>query len=291
MIDRLRQRVLGVLAVLATGAVAAMPALAQAAQPVPPRVFINGVRATTRHEPVFSFGKLTYNEVTLKELTCENFFAGSVWNEVRGGIERGFGETTGYMTWECKAAQPCRVTNENGASKEGIFFTAEGPPSYTEKGTEKIARHTGNTSLPWPQELTEKAGNEKEAFVITKHIKLWFDIPMGRENGGPGEGLGCVLLGGKEVPFEDREGAKEIEEGYQLSPATVNGIGNGLSPSKAEFRGTKGCKSTSCTEKGDVPETGRLFNPSGVFGEFFITGTLVGPAGANDFELVTAQFG
>jgi hypothetical protein len=258
------------------------------ALPLPPRWFINGPKITTKKEPRFSLGKITLNNVTLKELTCENFTAGTTWNEVKEGTEKGFGETTGFSTWECKMSQRCEVTNEDGVTKEAVFMTAEGPPSYTEKGTEKFPRHTGSTSLPWTQELTEKAGNEKEAFVLKHKVKVWVDIPMGKENGGPGEGIGCTLLGGKELPFEEREGPTEKEAGYEISSNFVNGIGNGLSPSReGPSSGTKGCKSTNCTEKGDVPETGRLFN-NGAFGDGFIGGELI-TAGSLDFELLTAQ--
>jgi hypothetical protein len=138
--------------------VAALAATAVAQANLPPRVFINGVKATTKHEPGFAFGKITLKNATLKELTCENFSASTSWNEVKEGTERGFGETTGYGTWDCEAQAKCEVTNESGVKKEGTYATAEGPPSLT--GTEKpIARHTGNTSLPWTETLTENEGN------------------------------------------------------------------------------------------------------------------------------------
>jgi hypothetical protein len=286
---RINKGVKGVLAVLATGAVVAAAGAAVAQANIPPRWFMNGFFAKAdKHEPTFSLGRITLNNVTLKELTCENFTASSRWNEVKEGTERGFGETTGFTTWECKDAQPCRVTNENGVTKEGAFMTAEGPPSFTEKGTEKFPRHTGNTSLPWTSELTEKPGNEKEFFDLMHKVKIWVDIPMGKENGGPGEGVGCTLLGGKELPFEDREGPSEKAAGYELAPTIRNGFGNGLTPSHEAFGGTKGCVKTTCTEKGEgPPETGRLFNNGG-FGDVFIGGELI-LAGSADFELVVAQ--
>jgi hypothetical protein len=60
----------------------------------------------------------------------------------------------------------------------------------------------------------------------------------------------------------------------------VNGLGNGLSPSKGVFSGEKGK-----TEKG-APETGALVSKQ--FGVGYTTGELVS-AGAADFELVTAE--
>jgi hypothetical protein len=94
-----------------------------------PRVFINDSLAGTKHEPGFSFGKISLKNAELKELTCENFAASASWNEVKEGTERGFGETTEYSTWECKAALPCEVTNENGVKKEGVFASADRCPT------------------------------------------------------------------------------------------------------------------------------------------------------------------
>jgi hypothetical protein len=244
---------------------------------VPPRWFINYAKAGTKHEPGFAFGAITLENKTLKNLTCQNFSANFAWNEVKEGTERGFGETTGYSTWECKSEAVCEVTNENGVKKEGVFATAEGPPSLTP--TEK-ARHTGNTSLPWTEELTEKEGNRKEFFVLTHHVKVWIDIPVAKSLGGPGEGPGCALLGGKEIAFEEQEGPTEKAACAELAPKTVNGAGNGLGPSHAVFAGEKGK-----TEKGP-PETGCLTSKE--FGEAFTTGSLV-TAGSTDFELVTAE--
>jgi hypothetical protein len=274
MSDHRLRRISVLLPILAVVVVVAMPAVAQAAPP--PRWFINGVRAGTKHEPTFSFGKITLKNAELKELTCENFAASSVWNEVAEGTERGFGETTGYSTWECKAALPCDVTNENGVTKEGVFATAEGPPSLT---SEK-ARRTGNTSLPWTAELTEKEGNRKEFFTETHHIKVYIVVPVNKSLGGPGTGAGCELLGGDEIPFENEEGLTEKVAGYELKPKVPAGIGNGLSPSHILFAGEKGF-----AEKG-YPETGQLHNKT--FGNAYITGELVS-AGQADFELVTAE--
>jgi hypothetical protein len=240
-----------------------------------PRVFINGVKAGTKHEPGFSFGVITLKNPEIKELTCQNFAASTSWNEVKEGTERGFEELTAYSTWDCKAALPCIVTNENGVEKEATFLSAEGPPTLT---TEK-ARRSGNTSLPWTGELTEK-GEAGSAFVLTQHIKVWIVVPLDTKLGGPGTGTGCELLGGSELPFEDQEGPTEKAAGDELAPRTVNGLGNGLSPSHCDYSPKKGL-----TEKG-FPETGRLI--SSAFGPGYVGGELV-CAGENDFELITAE--
>ena len=173
------------------------------------------------------------------------------------------------------------MTNENGVKKEGIFLSAEGPPTF--QGTEKLARRSGNTSLPWPGELTEKEKGIPQA--LTHHVKVWTVIPLGKKLGGPGEGVGCEVLGGDEIPFEDKEGASEKAAGDELAPRTVNGLANGLSPSHGVFAGEKVGKEES-EKGGKAPETGRLI--SAEFGASYTTGELVA-AGASDFELATAE--
>src|SRR5271167_4062343 len=73
----------------------------------PKRWFINGKLAEAKHEPTFSYGKVEFKNAVLKTITCQNFLAGSSWNEVKEGTERGFQNTIGYSTWECKATLPC----------------------------------------------------------------------------------------------------------------------------------------------------------------------------------------
>jgi hypothetical protein len=248
--------------VVAVAALAAMPVVAQA---IVPRVFINGHLATTKHESAFAFGPITLHNAILENLNCENFSAGQTWNEEVSGTERGFLTTTGYGTWECKATTPVKVKNARGEEQEGIFATAEEPP---EAKTEK-AHKKGASSLPWTGELTEKEAGK--LFVLTHGVKVWIVIPLCTEEGGTGKGGGC-LLAGNEIPFEDDSAVA----GAELEPKSVNGVKNGLSPSKADFEGEK-------TEKNGLPETGRL--ESG-FGAGYTTGSLVA-AGTAAFELLT----
>jgi hypothetical protein len=253
---------------LALAALGAIPVVAQA---IVPRVFSNGRLLTTKHESAFAFGPITLTNAILPPLKCQNFSAGQTWNEVVNGTERGFLQTTGYGTWECLAtggpppAVPgVKVKNARGETQEGIFATAEQPPeSKTEKG-----HKAGATSLPWTGELTEKEAGK--LFVLTHSVKVWIVIPLCTEEGGTGVGEGC-LLAGDEIPFED----STTVPGAELEPMSVNGVKNGLTPSKAVFEGPK-------TEKNGQVETG--FLESG-FGHGFTSGSLVA-AGTGTFELL-----
>jgi hypothetical protein len=249
--------------VVAVAALAAIPVVAQA---IVPRVFVNGVKATTKHESAFAFGPITLHNAILENLKCQNFSAGQTWNEVVNGTERGFLTTTGYGTWECEGTTPVKVMNGRGEEQEGIYATAEEPPeAKTEKG-----HKVGATTLPWTGELTEKEAGK--LFVLTHGVKVYIVIPLCTEMGGKGKGAGCIL-GGSEIPFEDNPAVA----GAELEPRSVNGVKNGLSPSKADFEGTK-------TEKNGLPETGRL--ESATFGAGFTSGALVA-AGTTAFELLT----
>lgn len=262
-----RKLLVGFAALLMVSAHAAAPAKAAS------KWFVNGHPIGAQAQSIFSLGKITLTNSELKSVECQNFVAGTVWNEVTEGTEKGFQDTIGYTTWGCKAALPCKVHNERGEEEEGVFATPEGPPTF--QGTEKRARRSGNTSLPWTGELIEK-GNQH--YVLTHHVKVWLVVPLDTRMGGPGEGPACELLGGQEIAFADREGATEKAAGDELAPRTVSGNGNGLSPSHVVFSGEK-------TEKSGAAETGRLVS---TFGFGYTTGELVS-AGAEDFELITAE--
>jgi hypothetical protein len=262
----------GLAPVLAVAALVAIPTEAQA---IVPRVFSNGVKLGTTHVNAFAFGRITLRSGYLENLECENFSAGQTWNEVVNGTERGFLQTTGYGTWDCAASNPVNIKNTKGERVPGIFLTAEGEPvMHSEK-----AYKTGNTSLPWRGELTEKEGRN---FVLTHNVKVWIVTPLCTEEGGTGEGGGCNLQG-SEIPIEDREGAAEKANGDEVAFKCVNGARNGLSPFKAVLEGEK-----EGTEKGK-PETGRL--ESG-FGPGYLTGSLVfagGGFGGDHFELIACK--
>ena len=262
-----RKLLRGSAAVLMVSALAVVPADAAS------KWFINGHLVGAQPEQILSFGKITLKNAELKTVECQNLVAATVWNELREGTEKGFQDTNGYSTWGCKASLPCKVHNERGEEEEGIFASPEGPPTF--QGTEKEARRSGDTSLPWTGELIEKEGSR---YVLTHHVRVWLVVPLDKTMGGPGEGPACELLGGQEIAFANREGATEKAAGDELAPKAVSGTKNGLSPSHVVFAGEK-------SEKGGVPETGRLVSTYG-FG--YTTGELVS-AGATDFELVTAE--
>jgi hypothetical protein len=97
--------------------------------------------------------------------------------------------------------------------------------------------------------------------------------------GGPGEGEGCNKVGGTETAFETKEGAEEKKAGDELAPKLVNGVKNGLTPSKEVFEGEK-------TEKSGAPETGRLISPA--VGPGYVSGSLIS-AGGPTFELMQSK--
>jgi hypothetical protein len=266
-----KKRLAGLAPGLVLAALIGMPAVAQAA----PKWFIDGKLAQTEHEPTLSSGIVELKNAQLKPITCREFLGGSVWNE----SEKGFEETEAFTTWKCTAALPCQVTNEAGVTKEGTSLSAEGPPTFSEE--KKEARRTGNTSLPWQGELTEKepATGVKAKYLLTKHVKIWVVVPLDKSVGGPGEGPGCELMGGSEIPFEDQEGPTEKVAGNELAPKTVAGARDGLHPSHEVFNGEK-------TEKSSAPETGRLWSQELLAGYF--DGELL-DSGAVDYELLTAE--
>jgi hypothetical protein len=239
-----------------------------------PKVFSNGVKATTTRKPVIAVGELTLQNPVLGNLKCANVFAGVTYNEATEGTEKGFDSTTGYSTFNCKASIPCPVHNTKGEEVEGDFLTAEAPPEAV-SSTE--AHPTGITSLPWTGELIERETGIKQ--VLTHHLKVWFVVPPKTV----GIGDGC---GGFEVPFEELEGPAATEKGateagYELAPVWENGTKNGLKPSHEEFLGEEGL-----TEKG-FPRTGRLTSQAG---DGFPTGFKIFTGGlGGGWELITAQ--
>jgi hypothetical protein len=180
------------------------PAPAQAG-----RFFINGALATTKHEPNVFYGKVELQNSTLGKIKCENLASGNIWNEVTEGTERGAGISEGYTTYGC-TAEP------NVCPEGGIFATAENPVYVTEKeigGKKERVAERGTSTLPWSGKVVEEEGTEKLTKIKTNGIKVTIAIP-------------CI---GLEVPFE---GA--------LEPIAINGVKNGLSPSKLQFQGKGG---------------------------------------------------
>jgi hypothetical protein len=266
----MRQKLLIGFATLAVGALVAVPA-AQAVPPIKafPKFFVNGLKVKETHKPTIAFGKITLHNALLSNLECNNVVTGAAFNATTEGTEKGLLNTSGYMTYECKAEQTCRVKNTRGEEVEGIYATAEAPPVV--KGTE--VHNAGITSLPWTGELIERETERIQ--VLTKHVKIWVVLPPPTV----GTGNGCA---GMEVEFEDSEGPTEKEAGYELAPIWINGARNGLKPSRLEFSGE------FITEKPGFPVTGRLKSPQ--LGDGSLTAPafpIQGSGGAS--ELVTVQ--
>jgi hypothetical protein len=265
----MRKKLLIGFAALAVGAVVAVPA-AQAVPPIKafPKFFVNGLKAKETRKPTIAFGTITLHNGLIGNLACNNVMAGAASNATTEGTEKGFLNTIGYTTYECKAEQTCKVKNARGEEVEGIYATAEAPPVV--KGSE--VHNAGISSLPWTGELIERETERNQ--VLTKHVKIWVVLPPLTV----GTGTGCA---GAEPEFEDAEGPTEKEAGYELAPLWINGARNGLKPSHLEFTGEE-----AITEKPVLADTGRLKSPQ--LGDGFLTATnltIQGAGGAS--ELLT----
>jgi hypothetical protein len=255
-------------------AVAAMIAVSAAQAAVPetkrfPKFFVNGVRETVAHKHAIVAGAISLEVYPIGFITCNTVMTGQAFNQTTEGTEKGFLSTVGYMTYECMTESTCKVKNTKGEEVEGIYLTAEAPPSV--KGTE--IHNTGLTSLPWTGELIERETEKIQ--VLTKHVKLWAVYPPS----SVGTGGGCL---GTEIELEDREGKTEKEEGDELAPIWVNGSHNGLKPSHAEFLYKAGE-----TEKG-FPITGKLRSPQVERGSPRAPKLTIGGLDGS-WELLTAQ--
>jgi hypothetical protein len=180
------------------------PASAQAG-----RFYINGVRATSKHEPNVFYGKIELQNKGLGNIKCENLASGNIWNETTEGTEKGVGISEGYTTYGC-------TSEPNVCPEGGIFATAEEPVFVTEKeigGKKTHVAERGKSTLPWSGQVVEEEGTEKLTKIRTHGIKVTIAVP-------------CL---GLEVPFE---GA--------LEPISINGIKNGLAPSHLVFQGKGG---------------------------------------------------
>jgi hypothetical protein len=258
-------------ATLAVAAMIAVPAAQAAVPPIKafPKIFINDTKQSTTHRPVIQVQAITLHNSAVT-VTCEIVQMEQAFNETAEGTERGFLNTLGYSTYECKSEGPCKVKNTKGEEVEGIYLTAESPPIA--EGTE--AHLTGISSLPWTGEFIEREEGLKQ--VLMKHVKLWVVFPPPSVGTGPG----CV---GTEIEFEEAEGKTEKEEGYELAPLWINGAHTTpLKPSHSEFIEREGE-----TEKG-FPITGRLRSPQ--VGDGFLRATkLVAGGMGGAWELVTAE--
>jgi hypothetical protein len=259
-------------AALAVAAMIAVPAAQAAVPPIKAfsKVFINGQKAGKTAHPAILSGVISLEPYPIGFVTCNTVVAGQAFNETTEGTEKGFLNTVGYSTYECKAEAPCKVKNTKGEEVEGIYVRAEAPPEPV-SATE--AHSTGISSLPWTGELIERETGKRQ--VLMKHVKLWVVYPPE----SVGKGAGC---GGTEIELEDREGKTEKEEGDELAPIWINGTKNGLKPSHGEFLYRAGE-----TEKG-FPITGQLRSPQIEAGRVKASNLISGGLGGG-WELVTVE--
>jgi hypothetical protein len=198
---------------------------------------INGKVTGSTHTNVTVYGALTLKSEPFGEFKCKIVAGAPVWNEA----EKGLNAVEGWEPFICKY-----VGSGKGCEKQS-FITAEGAVELieektTEKTTFKAKR--GLKTLPWPGEPFETT--EKTNSINMHKIKMYIDCPT--------EGL--------EVPYEGN-----------LEPKWVNGVKNGLSPSRLVFEGEGGKTSwlATCSLHGCFPENkeSELF----VSGELFELGT------------------
>jgi hypothetical protein len=230
------KRLQGLVAALVMAALLAAPAVASAT----PQWRMNGVLAGETRQNVVQFGALTLQSKLLGEFQCKIIAGAPVWNE----SAKGMNVLEGWKPYLCNSAPingkggckgPSLVTDE-----AAVELIAEEKPNSEKVFTSKRVPAT----LPWRGELFETT--EKTTSLNMHKIKIYVDCPT--------EGL--------EVPYEGN-----------LEPKVVNGVKNGMSPSKLVFEGEGGktsyletCALGGCLESAGM---GKLF----VSGELTTLGT------------------
>lgn len=193
------------------------------AEPLP-KWFINGTKAGKSHTPILLYGNIKWEQKTSGNLECTILGAGSVWNEVAGGTEKGLESTEAFTTYNCTSEGKCKAENSQGEKVEGMSLSAEGPPKSVvrENGkTEKelVAKRVGNSTLPWRGEAVGPEGSSK---LKIGNMKVYEVVP-------PSTGGGICPIEGLELPWEG-----------QVEPMTENGKKNGLFPGDIKFEGKGG---------------------------------------------------
>jgi hypothetical protein len=161
---------------------------------------VNGRPAAAKENPsLVLFGTMTLENAAFGKASCRALGGGSIWNE---GPE-GRAVIEAFTSSDCSAP-----------SCPGLFVSAEKPPELVEsvvetekrKETERVARR-GASALPWPAALLEPtlAREPGELRFIINALELTVVAP-------------CA---GAEFSFEG-----------SLEPTLLNGVGNGLTPSR-----------------------------------------------------------
>jgi alpha-tubulin suppressor-like RCC1 family protein len=165
---------------------------------------VNGLKVTTTHTSIASWGSLTYeNPVSVVgKLTCTTLSGGGVFNEGPATELTAFENLEAFYSTGCTKEPAC----------PGAFVSAEPPVKLVTltQGTEKeLVPRRGSPTLPWTGEVIE--ASEKRKLRFNPHMTLVEP---------------CEKL---EFPMEGT-----------LEPIIVNGSKNGLKPSHLSFEGKGG---------------------------------------------------
>jgi hypothetical protein len=202
------------------------------------RLVGSGGLAGIEKQGVVQFGTLALQSKVFGEFKCKIIAGAPVWN----ASEKGLNAVEGWEPYLCNSAP---INGKGGCVGQSVVTTEEGVGLIVEGTSEKPVYKPlrGKRTLPWTGELFETT--EKTTSLNVHKIKIYLDCPA--------EGL--------EVPYEGN-----------LEPKVINGVKNGMSPSKLVFEGEGGKTSylVTCVLHGclEDPES-RLF----VSGELTMLGT------------------
>jgi hypothetical protein len=187
---------------LVGAALLALPSVAQAT----PQFHINGTLAGSATQNVVAYGTLTLDSQRFGEWKCKVIAGLAVRNE----SEKGVGAVEGWEPFDCST--PECPDGGGYVSPEAIELLEEEKPVGKEKYFVAKRQYRYGPSaekhLPWPAELVTQE-TEKVALNMRK-MRLW---------------LVC-LSEAFEVPYTGN-----------LEPHFVNGVKNGLNPSRLRFEG------------------------------------------------------
>ena len=261
------------------------PAVAHAEEPEP-RWYSNRNELNATHTPVTAWGKLSLQSQAVGKITCINVMAASVWNE--GTVPRG--EFEGWGSDQCEAPELEKVYDEIFepyiGKKITVFATAELPtlnqereafacketekeelqriqkkldecPNSSERESRSLisATRREETGFPWKFKVMNGTRNGEPAVVAQIGIPPTGQTCYPKEQGEEGEvpakweavPQGCMRLDViiPQIPVE-------LVFYGTLTPTLLNGVKNGLSPSRFHFTPESG---DLVSAQGSAPET------------------------------------
>ena len=265
----------------ALAALALSPALALGS----PQWYDNGTLVGAAHTPAVVWGEIEFESGAVGKIHCMNVMNLSIWNE----SSQGYGQFEGWGTNACKAPQ-LEETLEKAYEqpiKEGlihsplsVFATSELPLRVeyregstckersktllsqcdTEPSEERIVSH----ELVLNNGLHRRASSFPWGIALGSAIREEEEVPVPKI-GIPPAGQSCYPTeGGKPVSWEKVPSGcvkitivcpqvpAEVVFYGSLEPTLINGVKNGLSPSRLQFGEVAG-KLISST--GEAPET------------------------------------